>query len=170
MELIIGDTAAQAKAKAKAKTKKNKDTKIKAKAAASIPIPFGYNQETASALAESLGMGVETDRAYTWASCSIEQFQDLKADPEKLAQFKFLFSFAGKRKQWMHRPLAASDVETRKTWFEWEKEVPVKLIAKTGKASKKGKAKPAPAPAQDKAINERLDRLEALIMRALGDK
>ena len=162
MELIIGDTAAQAKAKAKA-------AKAKAKAKAKVS-PFMYNQETAKTLAESLKMQVKVDRSYVWANCSIEQFQDLKADSEKLAQFKFLFSFAGKRKQWMHRPLAASDVETRKTWFEWEKEVPVKLIAKTGKASKKGKAKPAPAPAQDKAINERLDRLEALIMASLEAK
>ena len=164
MELIIGDTAAQAKAKAKAKA-----AKAKAKAAASIPIPFGYNQETAKTLAESLKMQVKVDRAYVWANCSIEQFQALKADSEKLAQFKFLFSFAGKRKQWMHRPLAESDIEGRKVWFEWENGVPVKLIGKA-KAKAKAAPAPAPAPAQDKAINERLDRLEALIMASLEAK
>ena len=169
MELIIGDTAAQAKAKAKAKTKKNKDTKAKAKANP-VSIPFDYNQETASALAESLGMGVKVDRTYTWASCSIEQFQALKADSAKLAQFKFLFSFAGKRKQWMHRPLAESDIEGRKVWFEWENGVPVKLIAKTGKAKAKTTPTPTPTPEQDKAINDRLDRLEALIMQTLEAK
>ena len=167
MELIIGDTAAQAKAKAKAKAAK---AKAKAKAAASIPIPFGYNQETASALAESLKMQVKVDRAYVWVDCTLEQFQDLKADPEKLAQFKFLFSFAGKRKQWMHRPLAESDIEGRKVWFEWENGVPVKLIAKTGKAKAKTTPTPTPTPEQDKAINDRLDRLEALIMQTLEAK
>jgi len=174
MELI--QTEAQIKAQAKKdKVKKDKVKKDKiAKTHTSPPVStsvstsFDYNQETAYGLAESLKMQVKVDRSYVWVDCTLEQFQALKQSESDLAQFKFLFSFAGKRKQWMFRPLVESDIEARKAWFIWENGVPVKLIGKA-KAKAKAKATPTPTPEQDN-INERLDKMEALLLRVLGDK
>ena len=163
MELIVGETTKEARKKAtKNKVKKDKIAKT------TSPPVFDYNQETAYGLAESLKMQVKIDRSYVWVDCTLEQFQALKTDSVKLAQFKFLFSFAGKRKQWMFRPLVESDIEARKAWFIWEKGVPVKLKGKA-RAKVKAKATPTPAPEQDK-INDRLDRLEKLIMASLEVK
>jgi len=167
MELIVGETAAQARKKAKAK--KDKVKKNKAVQAAKTPTTISYILDDAIKVAQSHGFAVKVDRAYVWVNCSTEQFRALKQSESDFATFKFLFSFAGKRKQWMHRPLAESDIEGRKSWFIWENGVPVKLIAKA-KAKAKTTPTPTPTPEQDKAINDRLDRLEALIMQTLEAK